>query len=63
LEAKIAHIRACFDTDEEYACFHRLMMDIFKLDPKERLTATQVVMNLPSQWHQMEKGGQGDGAA
>jgi serine/threonine protein kinase len=63
LEAKIAYIRACFDTDEEYACFHRWMMDIFKLDPKERLTASQVVMNLPPRWQQMENGEQGDGAA
>ena len=36
--------------DEEYAWFRRLMYGIFKLDPKERMVAKEVVRCLPSSW-------------
>ena len=33
-----------------YAWFRRLMYEIFKLDPKERMVAKEVVRNLPPSW-------------
>jgi hypothetical protein len=56
LEEKINSLRRRIGDDDEYAWFHRLMMEIFKLDPNERMPANQVVQYLPSQWHEMEKG-------
>ena len=36
--------------DEEYAWFRRLMYEIFKLNPKERMVAKEVVRYLPPSW-------------
>jgi len=36
--------------DEEDAWFRRLMYEIFKLDPKERMVAKEVVCYLPPGW-------------
>ena len=36
--------------DEEYAWFRRLMYEIFKLDPKERMVAEEAVRYLPPSW-------------
>ena len=36
--------------DEEYAWFRRLMYGDFKLDPKERVVAKEVVRYLPPSW-------------
>ena len=36
--------------EEEYAWFRRLMYGIFKLDPKERMTAEEVIRYLPPSW-------------
>ena len=36
--------------DEEYAWFRELMYGIFKLDPRERMVAKEVVRCLPPSW-------------
>ena len=36
--------------DEEYAWFRELMYGIFKLDPRERMVAKEIVRYLPPSW-------------
>jgi hypothetical protein len=43
--------------DNEYSCFYRLIQMIFKLEPKDRLTASQAAVYLSPQWHETEKTG------
>ncbi|KAF8244425.1 kinase-like protein [Wilcoxina mikolae CBS 423.85] len=51
-ESRLNRVPRCQDgllgmEDEEYAWFRRLMYEIFKLDPKERMVAKEVVRYLP----------------
>jgi len=55
METKI--LNACRGMEqEEYAWFRRVMLEIFKLDPRERMPAVEVVRYVPPQWWEDMRG-------
>ena len=54
-EGHLSYVPRCQDGllgmgDKEYAWFRRLMYEIFKLDPKERMVAKEVIRYLLPSW-------------